>query len=369
MNITKIESYHVQLPLVAPFKTSYGFLSHKAMDILVVTDELGNQGYGELVAFKQPDYTEETLETARLILANHLIPLLVQSQITHPDDVTRLFSVIRGNWMAKSSLETAIWDLYAKRHKKSLAELFSSQTDKLSVGVSIGIQKSVQDLIEVVSRYVAEGYTRIKLKIAPNQDVSFVKAVRSHFPDMLLMVDANSAYDLDSLAIFKELDTYQLSMIEQPFGYSDFLEHAELQKNIETPICLDENIRSVEDVMLGHRLGSLGAVNLKISRVGGVTQAQKIVEYCKNNGLGLWCGGMFESGVGRALNLAFASQEGFNFPGDISASTRYFKEDIINETFELENGRLSVPKENGLGVTLNKAMLEKYGHYHVMYVK
>ncbi|UUV98149.1 o-succinylbenzoate synthase [Vagococcus luciliae] len=369
MNITKIESYRIKLPLLSPFKTSYGYLTHKAMDILVVTDEFGNQGFGELVAFEQPDYTEETLETARLVLKHHLLPLVINKNIHHPNDVFSLLSVVRGNWMAKSAIETAIWDMYAKRQQMSLAKLCHSQSSNIEVGVSIGIQKSISDLLAVVSEYVDEGYRRIKLKIAPNQDISFVKAVREAFPNILLMVDANSAYTLKDVSIFKELDCYELSMIEQPFGYSDFLEHATLQKQIKTPICLDENIRSVEDVTLAHHLGSLGAVNLKISRVGGIFQAQKIVDYCKEQGLMLWCGGMFESGVGRALNIAFASQQGFNFPGDISASNRYFEEDIINEVFVLEDGRISVPNKEGIGVSLNEEMLSKYGTHQFIYEK
>lgn len=367
MEIKKIESYQVKLPLVSLFKTSYGFLKQKTMDIFVITDEMGNQGFGELVAFEQPDYTEETIETARLIIRHHLIPRLVGKEINHPKEVTDYFSDVRGNWMAKSALETAVWDMYAKRRHISLAELFNSQTSKLAVGVSVGIQNSPSELLETVKNYVDEGYRRIKLKIAPGQDKLFINAINKEYPDISLMVDANSAYSLKDCGLFKELDQYQLSLIEQPFGYSDFLEHAELQRQLTTPICLDENIRSVEDVILADTLGSAKAINLKISRVGGITQAQKIVDYCKKKQLILWCGGMFESGIGRALNLAFSSQSGFNFPGDISASDRYFKEDIINETFNLSDGCLTVPNKEGLGVTLNYGRLEKYGIHQVMY--
>lgn len=367
MDIKKIESYQVKLPLVSPFKTSYGYLSHKAMDILVITDELGNQGYGELVAFEQPDYTEETIETARLIMRHHLIPILVSQKIGHPNEVTDLFSSIRGNWMAKSALETAIWDLYAKRHQVSLAQMFNSETSSLKVGVSIGIQKSISDLLETVSSYIDEGYERIKLKIAPGNDIEMVKAVRKAYPTIPLMVDANSAYSLADISTFQLLDDYHLAMIEQPFGYSDFIEHAALQRHLKTPICLDENIRQVEDVMLAEKLGSARAINLKISRVGGITEAQKIVDYGATHGFTIWCGGMFESGVGRALNLAFASQKGFNFPGDISATTRYFKEDVINETFCLTDGKIAVPNKIGLGISLNKKVLDTYGSYHRLY--
>lgn len=363
MRITQIESYQVTLPLVSPFKTSYGYMAHKSMGIFVVTDELGNQGYGELVAFEQPDYTEETIATARIIIKQHLVPLIINKEITHPNEVTDIFSGVRGNWMAKSALETAIWDMYAKRQNISLVDLFNSQHDNISVGVSVGIQKNEEMLLKVVSQYIDEGYQRIKLKIAPGQDIKPVKKIREAHPDIPLMVDANSAYSLSDIKVFEELDKYNLSMIEQPFGYSDFLEHAELQKNIETPICLDENIRSVEDVRLAHTLGSAKAINLKISRVGGVSEAQKIVDYCRQNELIVWCGGMFESGIGRALNIAFASQSGFNFPGDISASDRYYKEDIINERFTLEQGNIAVPKKVGLGVTLNHQVLLKYGKY------
>lgn len=357
MKIKSIRSYLVNLPLITPFKTSYGELHEKKCDIIIVTDELGNEGYGELVAFETPDYVSETLDTERLIISKDIIPLLINKKIKHPEVVTELLKPVKGHWMGKSAVETAIWDLYAKRQHVSLSELFHSQSKHLVVGVSVGIQEDLDLLLEQVGNYVEAGYDRVKLKIKPGYDYEPLRVIREAYPNIMLMADANSAYTLKDINQLKKLDTLNLMMVEQPFSTDDFLDHAILAKEIETPICLDENIRSIEDCKLVVALGSAHAINLKIPRVGGITEAQKIVAYCLDQGLLVWLGGMLESGVGRALNLQFASQAGFGFPGDISATSRYFHQDVINEEFILHNGCLPVPQGIGIGVTLNKEVL------------
>lgn len=356
MKIQKIECFQHLFELKQPFQTSYGVLSHKPVAIYCVTDERGNQGFGELVALPCPDYIEETFQTAQVIIKRFLVPLISNQTIQHPKEIRELFRAVRGNEMAKSALETAIWDLYAKRLGQSFSQLFSVKRKKIPVGVSIGLQTDEHSLLKSVEEYVQKGYTRVKLKIKPGYDIRPIQVIRKHFPALELMVDANSAYSFSEKERLTELDQYRLAMIEQPFSASDFLEHCELQKEMTTKICLDENIRSLEDVKLAHFLGSCGAINLKIPRVGGIAEALDIVHYCQENSLMVWLGGMFETGIGRSLNLSFAAQDAFCFPGDISASERYFFEDSIEETFSLENGCLTLPKGKGIGVhpTLSK---------------
>ncbi|MDF0479369.1 o-succinylbenzoate synthase [Vagococcus sp. PNs007] len=369
MNLTKIDCYSLRLPLKSPFKTSYGELTEKACDILVITDDQGNQGYGELTALETPDYIEETLSGAQTTINQFLIPLLISHNITHPKEVSQIFASIKGNYMAKSALETAIWDLYAKQQNCSFKTLFNVKKEQLEVGVSLGIEPDFTKLVETVNYYHEQGYTRIKLKIRPGYDSEPLTAIRQAFPDLLLMADANSAYCLNQSEDLIRLDNLGLSMIEQPFSDRDYVGHARLQARMTTPICLDETIRSIEDLETAYTLGSCQSVNLKIPRVGGITPALDILNFCKSHDLMVWLGGMYESGVGRALNLAFAAQDYFTFPGDLSASDRYFFEDIITTPHVITNGKLPIPKGNGLGVELSQHALEKYGYHNVLWTK
>lgn len=369
MLISQIERYRVRLPLRVPFETSYGCLTEKAFDILMVTDELGNQGIGELVPFEQPDYLEETIETARIISEKYLIPLVINKEISHPIEVSNLFYEVKGNQMAKSSLETSIWDLYAKRNNQSLKNYFNETRTQLLVGVSMGIQTNLDKLLRQITSYVEQGYQRVKLKIRPGYDIEPIQVIRQKFPDLPLMVDANSAYTIQELQHLKKLDMYDLVMIEQPFAANDFLDHAQLQNELKTKVCLDENIRTLKDCELAFSLGSCQSINLKIPRVGGITEAMKIAKFCQEKGLLVWLGGMFESGVGRALNLQFASQKYFTFPGDISASDRYYYEDILEQPIEMQQGKIYVPDELGIGVILSEKRLLKYGIHETIYTR
>ncbi|EAV9888787.1 o-succinylbenzoate synthase, partial [Listeria monocytogenes] len=344
---------HAELPLIAPFKTSYGELNSKDFYIIELVNEEGIRGYGELEAFPLPDYTEETLGTAISIIKQHLLPILAQKEIRTPEEVNQMFSWIQGNEMAKAAVELAVWDAFAKNEKLSLAKMIGAKKDSIAVGVSIGVQHSAEALVQLVSQYMDEGYERVKLKIAPKKDIQFVKAVREKFPNLSLMADANSAYNREDFLLLKELDHFNLEMIEQPFGTKDFVEHAWLQKKLKTRICLDENIRSLDDLKQAHMLGSCQAVNLKLARVGGMSEALKIARYCSDNNLLVWCGGMLEAGIGRAHNIALAARAEFTFPGDISASNRYFNEDIVSPAFVLNQGKLTVPTGQGVGVALD----------------
>lgn len=269
--------------------------------------------------------------------------------------------------MAKSAIETAIWDLYAKRQGVSLAELFGGTRELLPVGISLGIEENIEVLLAKVDKAVRAGYQRVKLKIKPGYDLAPLSAIRGAYPELILMADANSAYTLADRDTLVALDSLGLALIEQPFSVTDFVAHAQLQKELKTPLCLDENIRSLDDVKTAVALGSCRSINLKIPRVGGIAEAQAICQYCQTTDLLVWLGGMFESGIGRSLNLQFASQDQFTFPGDISASSRYFMEDIIVEKFELADGTIAVPNGSGLGVTLASQALETFGTYQVLY--
>lgn len=360
MRFQKARLIHAEIPLLKTFKTSYGELKTKDFYIIELMNDAGICGYGELEAFPLPDYTEETLETAILIVKQHLLPDLVQKDFAAPEEVHQIFSWVQGNEMAKAAVELAVWDVFAKAEKKSLAKMIGATKKSIAVGVSIGIQDSVDSLVQLVEEYQNEGYERVKIKIEPNKDIAFIKAVREKFPKLSLMADANSAYNREDFTLLKELDQFGLEMIEQPFGVKDFVNHAWLQRQLNTRICLDENIRSLEDVQQAHLLGSCRAINLKLARVGGMVEALKITRYCAGNDILVWCGGMLEAGIGRAHNVALAARAEFNFPGDISASNRYFHEDIIFPEFTLEQGRLNVPDGYGIGVGLNHNVLQKY---------
>ena len=359
MNIETIDHYQVCLPLKSPFVTSYGKLEEKVFDLYIVTDEQGNQGVGELVSFEVPDYIEETIQNDRSVIQKYLIPLL-KEPIKHPKEIQERFQVIQGNFMAKSAIETAIWSLYAQRMQQPLAHYFTpSATTELAVGVSIGMQSDEASLLSLIDHYVEQGYSRVKLKIKPGQDYEPLAAIRARYPKLLLMADANSAYRESDWEDLLRLDELGLAMIEQPFSQRDFVMHAALQKQLKTAICLDENIRSFEDVETAAALGSCRAINLKIPRVGGITEAMKIIKSCEQHQLTVWLGGMFESGVGRALNLQFASQPIFTFPGDISGSDRYYYEDVVKQPAEVHQGKINVPNRTGLGVELDWDVIER----------
>lgn len=354
MQIRKVEWKELSLSFRANIQTSYGVQTAKHFFLLALEDEQGFTGYGELEAFELPDYTEETLEGAFGLIRGLLLPLLMEQEISHPREVRALFGWIRGNEMAKAAVETAVWDLHAKRKGISLAELLGTQRSTVPVGVSIGIQPTPEALVKTVGAYLKEGYQRIKIKIKPGSDYEHLKAVREAYPSISMMADANSAYEWQDIELLKKIDTLDLEMIEQPFGVNDLFYHAELQKQLQTKICLDENIRSLADLEQAYRLGSCQAVNLKIARVGGIAEALDIISFCVENKLLVWCGGMYEAGIGRAFNLALAGNEAFTFPGDISATDRYFEKDILTEDFVLENGSLRIPSGIGIGVELRE---------------
>lgn len=342
------------------FTTSFGTIKEKEFLIIEVKDELGNVGWGESVAFSTPWYTEETVKTNLHVIEDFLIPLILDKKINHPEEVNEIFRFIKRNNMAKSAVEGAIWDVYAKRRNKSLAQVLGGTKEKIKVGISIGIKENTADLIKSIRKAVEKGSKRIKIKIKPGYDLDVLREVRKHFPDTPLMADANSAYTLDDIELLKQLDEFNLMMIEQPLASDDIIDHATLQNELNTPICLDESIHSLEDTRKALQLGSCQIINIKIGRVGGLTEAKKIHDYCLEKGVPVWCGGMLEAGVGRAHNIALTSLPNFILPGDTEGSAHYWEEDIISPEVIVENGEIIVPKKEGIGFEPNKQVMDKY---------
>ena len=358
--IKKINLRKLKMQLRNPFSTSFGSMNDREFFITEVADGEGNYGYGESVAFKEPWYTEETVQTNEHIMTDFLINILKDNNLTHPKDVNKLFGSIRRNNMAKSALEGAIWDLYAKRKNISLAQALGGTQKTIDVGISIGIKTSIDELLNVIEQALTDGYKRIKIKVKPGWDVNVLKEVRQHYPDIPLMVDANSAYTLKDLEHLRKFDEYRLMMIEQPLAHDDIVDHAKLQKVIETPICLDESIHSFDDARKAIALGSCKIINIKIGRVGGLSESKRIHDYCQANNIAVWCGGMLESGVGRAHNIALTSLPQFTLPGDTAGSANYWHEDIVKPEVIVQNGTIQVPDKPGIGYELNEEVLEKY---------
>ncbi|WP_059171489.1 o-succinylbenzoate synthase [Bacillus sp. FJAT-27445] len=358
MNLSSIHASIISMPLKQPFHTHLGTVEERESIIVEAVDEDGNRGFGEGVAFSSPWYTEETVGTCWHVMTEFLIPLLKRNPVSHPKDASLLFGGIRRNHMAKSAIELALWDLYAKQKQVSLARLIGGEADRIPSGVVVASKDEGQAL-EQTAMYVEEGYQRIKVKISPANDYRLLSRIRKAFPDLPIMADANSAYTLNDADKLKALDELGLLMIEQPLAHNDFLEHAKLQTKLTTAICLDESINSFTDAVMAVELGSCRIVSIKAGKVGGLQEAIRIHNFCKDRGIPVWCGGMIEFGVSRAHNIALASLPGFTIPGDISSSSRFWEEDIIAPGVLVENGWITVPKSPGIGFEVNRSRLEQ----------
>lgn len=421
MRIDRVELREIHLELTEPFEISSGSRQHRRILLLRLEGEGGGVGWGECVAAEDPGYSYETTETAWHVLSHFLLPAIVGREAADLEELLRPMRWVRGHPMAKAAVEMGMWDFRARQQGVSLAQALNeaeheaaahaapgeavpdgaalrqatlngapihgarstegsrggsrggsgSATDAglggsvptaIPVGVSVGLQPSTAELIRKIEGYVAEGYARIKIKIKPGRDIEMLTAVRERFPDTPLMADANSAYTLDDLPRLEALDALGLTMIEQPLAHDDLLDHARLQREIETPVCLDESIRSAGDARLALELGSGRVINIKPGRVGGFGESLKIHALCRRAGVPVWCGGMLESGVGRAANIALATLPGFTLPGDISASRRYWARDIVDPEFELVEGTMTIPTAPGLGVTPDEDRIEALTH-------
>lgn len=360
MKIESITLHHISMPLVAPFETSFGREIDRQC-VLITLHADGLTGYGECVATRDPGYNYETTGTAIHILQDFIAPLILGKDITDAQDFQRRVEGIRGHHLAKAGVEMALWDLLGKRDGKSLREMFGGTRERVDVGVSIGIQESASALVATVASYLDQGYRRVKIKIKPGREVDETSAVRSAYPDLRLQVDANSAYTLESANVLKAIDDLGLLLIEQPLFEDDIWDHRKLQREFKTPICLDESVVTPRHARYALEMEACRIINIKPARVGGLSQGIAIHDYCRERDVPVWCGGMLETGVGRASNLALASLPGFVLPGDISASDRYYTRDITNERFTLNSdSTITVPSGPGLGVTIDHAALKQF---------
>ena len=359
MKIDKVEIRHIKMKLASLFESANNIENYEE-HIIIKVDSENIIGWGECVAQSTPSYTYETVETAWHILTEFIIPKILNKNFNSLNELISTWKWIRGHNMSKAGVEAALYDLFSKKENVSLSKFLGGNKNKIEAGVSIGLQTSNEELIKKINEYLGEGYKRIKIKIKPGKDINLVSLIRKEFPNVQLQVDANSSYQLNDINIFRELDNFNLLMIEQPLAYDDIYQHSKLQKQIQTPICLDESISSLNDTITAAELGACKIINIKPGRVGGFTEAKKIHDYCLEKNIPIWHGGMLESGIGRAGNIALASLPGFILPADISASKRYFEEDIIEQPFAIsKDGTIEVPDKPGIGVDVNLKTLEK----------
>lgn len=357
MKIERATLREIPLRLKEYFEISSGGSQDRRILLLTLEGE-GLVGWSECVASADPSYAYETTDTAWHVLTDFILPNIVGKEADGPDDVLSPVWWIRGHGMAKAAVEMAAWDMAARADGVSLSKKIGGVRDRVPVGVSIGIQPTDEALHEQVARFVADGYARVKIKMKPGRDIEMLAGLRQRFPDVVFMADANSAYTLDDADRLRELDPLDLLMIEQPLRYDDFLHHARLQERIETPVCLDESIKTEWDTELALELGSCRIINIKPGRVGGLTVSRRIHDMMEQAGLAVWCGGMLESGVGRAHNVALASLPNFTLPGDISASSRYWAQDIVSPEFTVADGHMDVPTGPGIGVEIDTDRVE-----------
>lgn len=359
MRIERVELRLLRLPLRRPFQTSFGRTTRKEF-LLLAASAGGLRGLGECVADVRPDYLPETNQTALHVLRDFLVPLAFTLDLEAPEQLHSALAGVRGHAMAKAALEMAVWDLFAQRAGVPLYRLLGGRGGIVEAGVSIGLQEDVPALLARVEEELAAGYRRVKIKIEPGRDVSLVAAVRARFPRAPLMVDANSAYRLEDLPTLQALDGYGLTMIEQPLGWDDLVDHASVQRQLATAVCLDESIHSAEDGRRALAIGACRVINVKAGRVGGLAQARALSELCRRAGAPAWCGGMLESGIGRLANVHLQTLPGFTLPGDTSASARYFEEDLVEPAVTVSaDGLITVPQGSGLGHEVVWARVER----------
>jgi o-succinylbenzoate synthase len=359
MRLLSLTLREIHMELLAPFETSMDRVTHRRI-LLVEADVDGTIGWGECTAGENPFYSPEDTETAWHVITHFLWPMLRNKSFNSAGDVWSLLEQVRGHNMAKAAIETAIWDAEAKQKRIPLHKLIGGQLTEIPCGASIGIKDSLDELAAAVKKELAAGYQRIKIKIKPGRDLPQVQRLRQDFPRIKLSVDANSAYRKDDWPLLKQLDGFYLMMIEQPLGWDDLFGHVEVQKGLQTPICLDECIHTYEQAGAAIALGACKIINIKLGRVGGFSQAKKIHDLCQKKGIPVWCGGMLESGVGRAHNIAMSTLPNFSLPGDVSASKRYWHQDIIHpEVTVTPQGTINVPSDPGIGFTPVLDQIEK----------
>ncbi|MFI5094538.1 MAG: o-succinylbenzoate synthase [Candidatus Acidiferrales bacterium] len=359
MKIESITLREVQMRLKAPFETSFG-VSHQRRIILVEVVVDGVSGWGEVTASETPGYNSETTETAWHVISDFVAPSLIGKTVSSASECSALLAAIRGHQMAKSGVENALWDAEAQLKGVPLSKLLGGTLDEIASGVSLGIRENPLALVKKVEEELRCGYQRIKLKIKPGKDLEYVAAVRKEFPGIMLSVDANSAYRLEDAAHLRKLDEFTLLMIEQPLNWDDIYAHSKLQSQIQTAICLDECINNARHALTAIELKACRIINIKLGRVGGHSEARRVEEVCRAHAIPVWCGGMLETGIGRAHNIAMSTLAGFTLPGDVSASKRYWSEDIIEPEVEVTSkGTIHVPKTPGIGYAVRRDRIEQ----------
>jgi O-succinylbenzoate synthase len=352
MKVECVELHHIELPLALPYETVFGRAFSRPR-LLVAIHAEGLTGWGECTTVGRPGFSYETVETCWHVLRDFLVPAVLGQEVSSPDDAVVRFQGVRGHPMAKAGLENGVWDLLAQARDVSLASFIGGRRDRVSVGVGVGLQPTVEILLDEVEQFVEQGYGRVKLKIKPGWDVEVVRAVREHWPGLPLQVDANGAYTLADTSVFEELDRFDLLLIEQPLHHDDIVDHARLQALLRTPLCLDESIQSPDHARWALDMGACRNINIKVGRVGGLSAARRIHDMCAERDIPVWSGGMGETNVGRATNLAMATLPNFRLPNDISASDRYYQQDIAEPGFALnDDSTLTVPSGPGLGVNV-----------------
>jgi len=359
MKIESITLREIRMRLKAPFETSFGVTQDRRI-LLVEAIADGVSGWGEVTATETPAYNSETTDTAWHIISEFVAPLIIGKDFASAVEVPTWLDQIRGHQMAKAAVENALWDVEAQSKGVPLSRLLGGTLPEIACGVSLGIQQSPMALVKKVEHELRSGYQRIKLKIKPGKDADFISAVRKQFPCILLSVDANSAYRIENADHPRTFDQFQLLMIEQPLGWDDIYGHAKLQAQIRTPICLDECINNAAHARAAVELGACRIINIKLGRVGGHSGARQVHELCFKHSVPVWCGGMLEAGVGRAHNIAMSTLPGFTLPGDVSASSRYWDEDIVEPEIEVTPaGTIHVPKALGLGFAVKCDLVER----------
>ena len=360
MKIESVTLREIQMPLVHFFETSFGRVYGRRI-LLVSVDADGVRGWGECVAGEDPFYSSEWTETAWPTIKRYLAPALLKSEVHSGRDCAALFARVRGHRMAKAGLENAVWDAEARQKQQPLWKLLGGSRREIACGVSIGIQDTPEQLLRKIETELAAGYRRIKIKVKPGWDLNVLEKIRGRWADILLSVDANSAYTLDQVEHLRKFDAFKLLMIEQPLWDDEIYLHARLQKVMQTAICLDESIHHARDADFALETGACRIINVKVGRVGGFTEAKKVHDVAKRHGVPVWCGGMLESGVGRAHNIALSTLEGFRLPGDVSASKRYWKQDIIEPEVEVRaDGMIGISDEPGTGYQVCEDLVQKF---------
>lgn len=367
MKIDEIELYIVSMKLKEPFETSFGVEEDRECIIIQAKCD-GAVGWGECVASNYPGYSAETTGTAWHVLEQFFLPAILGVEILNVETYRNLIEMYKGHQLARAGLEMALWDLIGQIEDRSLSELFGGRMARVPVGVSVGLQPDERTLLRVVEGYLGDGYRRVKLKIKPGMDNQLVATIRNANPTLDLQVDANSAYGLEDYSVFVEMDQYNLILVEQPLEEDDIIDHSHLQKLIETPLCLDESILHLRHARQAIETQACRIINIKPGRVGGLSEAIAIHDYCSSVEVPVWCGGMLETNIGRASNLALASLPGFVLPGDISASERYFVEDIADPDFVLnDDSTIDVPEGPGLGIQVREDSLKKFTLRHEVF--